>query len=256
MRPVAVIPMNDPEGVLFPHLETITPLLKRLFARLFVSVPLPTQQALPHYMEWLKTDDFFHAIYHQNDLAIGDDFLTLYAQAALVCDPDQLLHLCFIDRLAYALQSEHRAAFMADVQAVKPAETPLIWQRSARAWQTHPRNYRDIEQMATKAGEWLFGKSLDFAWCHLVIPARRLREVVPMVKNRDMSFFAEIILAIREEVAARDVDWLSWEDPFINSRDGQALKMARESSLAESRKRLAYVIPILRLLERAARSGN
>jgi hypothetical protein len=255
MRPVAVIPMNDPEGMMFPHLETITPLLKGLFARLFVSVPLPTQQALPHYMDWLKADDFFHVIYHQNLIAIGDDFLTLYAQAALVCDPDQLLHLCFIDRLAYALQSEHRADFMADILAIKPAQTPLIWQRSERAWQTHPRNYRDIEQMATKAGEWLFGKSLDFAWCHLVIPARRLREVVPIVKNRDLSFFAEIILAIRKEVVTRDVDWLSWEDPFVNSWDGQALKTARENSIAESRKRLAYVIPTLRLLERAAQSG-
>jgi hypothetical protein len=255
MQPVAVIPMNDPEGVMFPHLEAITPLLKRLFARLFVSVPLPTQQALPHYMEWLKTDDFFYVIYHQNDVAIGDDFLTLYAQAALVCDPDQILHLCFIDRLAYALQSEHRTAFMADVQAVKLAETPLICQRSARAWQTHPLNYRDIEQMATKAGEWLFGKSLDFAWCHLVIPARRLREVVPTVKNRDMSFFAEMILAVREDAVTKDVDWLSWEDPFINSCDAQALKIARENSLAESRKRLAYIIPMLQLLDRAAQSG-
>jgi hypothetical protein len=255
MRPVAVIPMNDAGGVMFPHLETITPLLKRLFERLFLSVPFPTQQALPHYMDWLKADDFFHVIYHQNDLAIGDDFLTLYAQAALVCDPDQLLHLCFIDRLAYALQSEHRAAFMADAEAIEPAQTPLLFQRSEQAWQTHPRNYCEIEQMATKAGEWLFDKSLDFAWCHLVIPARRLRVVIPMVRNRDMSFFAEIILAIREEVVTRDVDWLSWEDPFINSCDGQVLKMARENSITESRKRLAYVIPMLRLLERAAGSG-
>jgi hypothetical protein len=206
-------------------------------------------------MEWLKTDNFFHAICHQDVVAIGDDFLTLYAQAALVCDPDQLLHLCFIDRLAYALQSEHRAAFMADVQAIKLAQTPLLCQRSARAWQTHPRNYRDIEQMATKAGEWLFGKSLDFAWCHLVISARRLREVVPMVKNRDMSFFAEMILAVREDIDTKDVDWLSWEDPFINSCDAQALKIARENSLAESRKRLAYVIPMLQLLHRTAQSS-
>jgi len=245
--------MNDATGVLFPHLEAITPLLKQCFAQTFVSVPLPTQRALPDYMIWLEADDFFEVILHENEVTIGDDFLILYAHAAAVSDPGQLLPLCFIDRVAYALQSEHRRAFMADVRAVKPEQTPLIFLRSESAWQTHPRNYREIEQMATTAGEWLFGKSLDFAWCHLAIQAGRLGELLPTIKRRDLSFFAEIVLVIRDEVVTKAVDWLAWEDPFIASTDARILKGAREVDIEETAKRLAYVIPMLQLLNASGR---
>ncbi|MFO7679660.1 MAG: hypothetical protein R6X34_06375 [Chloroflexota bacterium] len=44
MKPAAVIPMNDPEGKFFPHLRTITPYLKSVFERVFVSVTAVTHQ--------------------------------------------------------------------------------------------------------------------------------------------------------------------------------------------------------------------
>lgn len=38
MRPVAAIPMNDPNGMMFPHLQTITPTLKKIFGVVYVSL--------------------------------------------------------------------------------------------------------------------------------------------------------------------------------------------------------------------------
>jgi hypothetical protein len=255
MPPIAVIPMNDPDGILFPHLKVITPLLKDIFSQIFVSVNAATQQALPAYIAWLQADDFFRVTYHETDPPVGEDFLALYRDAASACAPDHVLHLCFIDRTAFALQSEHHLSFTADIQAVTPNQTPLIFQRSERAWQTHPRNYREAEHMVTKAGELLFGSSLDFAWCHLVIQANQLLKVIPTVKNRDLSFCAEIVLAVREEVHTKEVDWLAWEDPFIHSADPQEIKMARETSMDENLKRLGYVIPMLQLLVAAKATG-
>jgi len=141
MHPVAVIPMNDPAGFMFPHLQTITPLLKSLFARVFVSVTRITRSALPEHVAWLETDNFFHVTHHQTDVSVGEDCLTLHSNAAAHCHPNQLLHLCFIDQVAFALQSDYRSAFIADVQAVQPEHTPLIFQRSAAAWDAHLQNY-------------------------------------------------------------------------------------------------------------------
>lgn len=163
MSPIAVIPMHDPNGVTFPHLKAITPSLKNIFSQIFVSITTITQRTLPEQIAWLETDNFFQVTRHKTNMNIGEDFLTLYAQAALACDPTQVLHLCFIDRVAFALQSDHRASFISDIQAINQDNTPLLFQRSKTAWQTHPRNYYELEQMVTKAGELLFGKSLDFA---------------------------------------------------------------------------------------------
>ena len=240
--------MHDPAGVMFPHLETITPLLKSIFARVFVSVTRITRQALPEHVARLETDSFFYITYHEMDISVGEDFLTLYSNAAAHCHPNQVLHLCFIDRVAFTLQSSHQSAFIADVQAVQPEHTPLIFQRSTAAWNTHPQNYRELEQMVTRAGELLFQKSLDFAWCHLAIQAQQLQSVIPRVKHRDLSMFAEFVLLLRDAIHTKDVDWLAWEDPFIYGRDPRQLKAKREQSAAETRKRLSYVISMLKLL--------
>ena len=254
MKPVAVIPMNDPTGIMFPHLEAITPVLKEIFARVFVSVTAVTQQAIPDYMAWLKNDTFFRAIYHETELSVGEDFLTLYANAAKACEPKQILHLCFIDRLAFALQSSYHAAFIQDIEQVTPEDTPLIFQRSEAAWATHPYNYYQLEQMVTQVGQWLFGKQLDFAWCHLALQAQQLQQMIPHIHRRDISLVAEFTLAGKDIIKTKDVDWLAWEDPFIFDRDPQQLKVEKEKSVEETQKRLNYVIPILQLLSAASRA--
>jgi hypothetical protein len=106
--------------------------------------------------------------------------------------------------------------------------------------------------MVTKTGEFLFGQSLDFAWCHMAVQAHRLGGVVPHIRSHDMGLFAELVIALRDEISTIDVDWLSWEDPFIFGRDPQDLRSEREGSASETRKRLGYVIPMLKILEAAS----
>ena len=253
MASVVVLPIHDPAGELLPHLMKVMPQMKGIFAGAFLGITAITAETQPEWVEWLETRTFFRCIIHQSGLAVGDQFRELYASAAAAYPPDTLLHLCFVDRLAFILQSEHCQPFIDDMRAAHYDESPLIFLRSETAWATHPANYRAAEQMATTAGELLFGRTLDFAWCHLVMRADALGAIIPRTRRPDMSMVAEIVVqAMRQRIRTKDVDWLAWEDPFLAGRDACRLKQEREESLQETRKRLAYVIPMLQLLDAAA----
>lgn len=65
MKPAAVIPMNDPEGKFFPHLRTITPSLKSVFERVFISVTAVTRQHNPCHLSWLQSDPFYDTLLYE-----------------------------------------------------------------------------------------------------------------------------------------------------------------------------------------------
>ncbi len=246
--PAVVFPFHDPDGLVSPHLVRITPILKELFSQAFVSLTSVTIEKHPEIVTHLEKDRFFNVSPISPGMLVGDHFHFLYQVAASVSESAQLLHLCFIDRLAFILQSKHKAQFVQDIQTVDRENAPILFGRSKAAWNTHPRNYDEIEHFATRVGEFLFGKTLDFAWCHLVIQAGLLKEILPNLQNHDMSVLAEIVLAIRDKIVMKDVDWLEWEDPFLLSCDGLTLKAERENSLLETQKRLSYIVPTLQTL--------
>lgn len=58
MKPALVFPFNDPDGTLFPHLQSILPDLKRHFERAYICPPLSTLQRVGQLTQ-LQADDFF-----------------------------------------------------------------------------------------------------------------------------------------------------------------------------------------------------
>jgi hypothetical protein len=256
MQSIIVFPLHDPDGVTIPHLQAITPAFKQVFSGACVGIAAGTYGRQKEKTSRLEEDDFFTLFHLPPDGLVGDQFLYLYQQAAGVYQSDQVLHLAFIDRLAFILQSSHRGQFIEDVRAIQSGDTPLIFSRSEKAWATHPRNYVEIESMVTTAGRLLFKKELDFAWCHLVVQAGQLRRVLPSVRNHDLSVVAELVLGMKDVVMTKEVDWLAWEDPFIFGRDPLELKAEREQSQEEAQKRFSYVLPMLQRLSEAARDGN
>jgi len=245
---IAVMPLHDPDGQLFPHLEKSVPQLERLFGETIIRVTTPTVQAQAEWVNWLERQSFFYTIHNGSSNAVGEQFCELYAAAASRYAPDHILHLCFPDRVAYALQNEVREQFVADVQATSLADLPLLYQRTKKAWETHPTNYRVIESLATQIGELLFKRSLDLTWCHMAMRTQQLQQVLPHIVHSDLSVLAEIVVHYADQITTMDVDWLAWEDPFITGREAASLKYERENSLGETRKRLSYVIPTIRLL--------
>lgn len=247
-RPIAVMPNHDPAGIVFPHLLAATLTLKRAFDGVFIGVSAATVESQPGYVNRLEEEPFFRVLLHEEPMPVGDEFRSLYAQAAAAYPAWQQFHLCFPDRLAFAASDEYRATFLADIDAVQTINAPVLFQRSEAAWQSHPNNYRQLEGMVTGLGRLLFGRALDFAWCHLVVSAGQLAAVLPGTRRHDMCLLAELVILLRNEIQTRDVDWLAWEDPFILSRDPQRMKAERESSTAEVHKRLAYILPMLEVL--------
>lgn len=250
--PIAVMPLHDPDGTMFPLLEAVQEDLERLFSTTLLGLTAGTSMSQPEYAQRFRDGSFFRMQVHGQTMPVGAEFRALYTLAAASFAPEQILHLCFPDRVAFALSSEHRTTFLGDVAAIQESEAPVIFQRSESAWQSHPANYRQLEGMITTVGEMLFGRSLDFAWCQLVITASQLARVLPRTSRRDISFMAELVVHLRDQIQTKDVDWLAWEDPFIYDRDALEMKAELEADPAETRKRLSYVLPMLDVLAQAA----
>lgn len=240
---------------MLPHLQSILPDLNQHFDHAYICPPLSTQKLIEN-IKWLQADDFFTVFPLDVELRTGEHFASLYQRTAGAAPPEQSIHLCYLDRMAFALEGEFRESFLADVDSLSHADLPLIFQRSSLAWETHPQNYRDIEGIVTTAGRHLFGRDLDYAWCHLVLRAGQLREIIRHVKNPDISMVAEMVFYLQENIQTRDVDWLAWEDPFILGRDAVELKQERENSFDETQKRLAYAIPMIESLTRLSDNGR
>ena len=69
-------------------------------------------------MRQLQADDFFTIFPIDRERQIGEHFHYLYQHAAEVAHPDQIIHLCYLDRLAFALEGDYRDAFLADIDSL------------------------------------------------------------------------------------------------------------------------------------------
>ena len=252
MLPLIVFPFHDTDGLMFSHLESITPQLKQHFANAYISISPLTEQTQQQWIEQLQADVFFSLNFNEPETPVGDHFMAGYRNAARHCPPEHPIHLCTVDRVAYALQTHHQAQFLADIRAASDASQPTLFIRSEAAWKTHPQNYYEIEGIGTRVGELVLGQSLDFFWCHLVAHGALLRRILPAVRRHDFRILAEIVLLLRDELQTKPVDWLAWEDPFIFARDADQFKLEREQSTQENVKRLNYVLPVLQLLLKLA----
>lgn len=151
MLPALAFPYHDPSGAMLPRLSAILPDLKAHFGRAWVCPPPDTRRNLV-VMDYLEADDFFSIIPLDHPLPVGKLFTHLYLNAALAAEPDEILHLAYVDRLSFALEGDHREQFLADVDSLTLEDVPLIFQRSAAAWATHPQNYARLEGFVTQTG--------------------------------------------------------------------------------------------------------
>ena len=255
-KPALVMPFHDPDRNMFQHLQAILPDLKTHFERAYLTIPDTTNQRQPENVSWIQKNDFFQVYPIASTSPVGEHFTFLYQRAGEDSPPEQILHLCYLDRLSFALRTKYREQFLADIDSLLPEHIPLIFHRSADAWATHPKNYLAIETFASRMGQILFDKWLDYGWCHLVVQAKHLREIMPKVKSSELSMVAEMVMYLQHEIHTRDVDWLAWEDPFILERDAFELKHERENSLEETQKRMSYVLPIAEILAEFAMNGK
>jgi hypothetical protein len=246
--PAIVLPVHDPQALHLPHLKVITPELKQLFSQAFIGISPRTEQTQPEWIEALKRDSFFNLNFNETGSMPGDHYRSVYQNAVAHCSPEQVLHLCTPDRVAFILQSDYREQFILDIQAANRETLPVLFQRTPSAWASYPKNYREIEQLAIRVCDFLFGSYLDLAWSHLVIRTDQLQPLLLQIKSHDFGLLTEVVLLLKDSLQTKDVDWLAWEDPFIFSRDLEELRAEREHSLDETHKRLRWLRPSMQIL--------
>ena len=247
MNRSVLFPFHDPEGISIPHFQAILPKLKKLFDSAYLGIDLPTREQQKSFVDKLTYDPFFKIGFTGSGATFGDHCLAA-CELAVQAPNKQVIHFCFVDRLAYALQSDFEESFTSDIIKTTADVAPRLFQRSSSAWETHPKNYCDIEGMAIRASELVLHRGLDLTWCHLALTAGQLSSILRLIQRRDLVMLGEMVLLLRDQLTIQTVDWLAWEDPFILGCDPQTLKHQREASLAETRKRFSYVIPTLQML--------
>ncbi len=239
-----VFPFHDPNNIETKFLKQILPILKENFDNAFVSVTPKTVVANPESVAFLQQDNFFIVNINPEGSLIGDHFVAGYKNAIEHSKPDKILHLCYSDRIAFALLN-YKETFLDDLSNL---DTPTLFLRSEKAWSTHPKNYHAAESMVTEAGRILFDKVLDFTWCHLSLTAEQLSNALPGLTARDIVITSQLVFSLKEIIKTIDADWLSWEDPFIFGKDPQQYKLERENDPAELEKRMGYVLPGIKYL--------
>ncbi len=234
-----VFPFHDPQNVELKFLKQTLPILEANFTAAYVSVTPQTESLNKEAMEFFENSKFFVVNKNDPNSSIGEHFIAAFKSAAEKSNNDEILHLCSPDRLAFAVIN-YTDAFLDDLKEV---QGPVLFMRSDKAWSTHPKIYWAAESLVTQAGKMLFDKVLDFAWCHLALSAEELKKVIPLFKSKDLVVTAEIVYLLKDVLATKYVDWLSWEDPFILGKDAEAYKNEREVDPSELTKRMSYVKP-------------
>jgi hypothetical protein len=205
LPPSIAFPIHDPDGLIIKQLVIISPFLQQHFSTVFIGVTKTTFEKYQVKFECLMREDFCHLRILPQDAQVGRQFWFLFQQAATLSHPQQILHLCYPDRLAFALQNQYRDQFLADIKSLKPENTPIIFQRSQKAWDTHPSNHFEIERYVTTISKYLFGKT-DFAWCHMAIPVQQLKQILKAVRRHDLSMVAEMIIPLIDIRHYHDLD--------------------------------------------------
>jgi hypothetical protein len=160
------------------------------------------------------------------------------------------IYFGFIDRILYAFESEWKTRFLADLRACHGL--PLVtFERTPYAWSTHPDNYREIEQMVSRLGEWLLGINIEFGLCGLALQAQSAETLLAHSTCPSMEILGEWILLAAKHgipIAAKQVDWVLWEDPYWEGVPHDQLRAERERSAEETIRRIRMNAPFMLLL--------
>lgn len=242
-----VFPLHDPKNIETPFIKQLLPTLKTKFRKVFVSVTYKTEIENPSAVEFLKCDNLFSINFNENLSLPGDHHRTGFENAVKNSEPGEILHLCYPDRLVYAI-SLFEEQYFSDLSEAEQSSNPTLFLRSKKAWETHPTTYYALEKTLSDLGNTLFNQFIDFAWCHLTLTADKLKQALPAVTAHDFVATAQLALFLRKSLNTKSVDWLSWEDPFILNKNAEELKLEREQSSEDIEKRLAYVTPAMKFL--------
>jgi hypothetical protein len=182
--------------------------------------------------------------------SIGDHSRSALRLAVDQAAQGQPIAFLFLDRFLFALETEHKEPFLADVLRCQN-QACLVFERTPTAWATHPASYKEVEGMSTRLGELLFGRTVDWCPCALILSADISRGILAGSTNPGYAVWAEwLLLAARQgaAIASTGVDWLAWEDPFWARADEEAFRKAQDTDPNQIVKRIHMQAPVALLM--------
>ena len=184
------------------------------------------------------------------DSSIGDHSRTALQLAVEQSRGRQPIFFGFLDRVLFALETEHRVSFLQDLERHRTAQC-MTFERSPSAWGTHPANYAEIERMVSRMGELLYGSYMETSPCAFILSPATADLLLRSSTTDSWAVWAEWLLLIAKHqvpITVKRVDWLSWEDPYWEQADADTLKRARETDYHEVVKRIQMNAPMALLM--------
>jgi hypothetical protein len=239
----------DPEGRLSAAFERQLDVLQSTFDQVCVSVVPPASPGHAHLLHLLRHRGC-SIVHVAPGTTIADHARAALRLAVEKADEAQGVFFGFLDRILFALETGWRDSFLSDVRTCQDAPC-LVFERSSSAWETHPANYREMEQMVSRTCELLCGRSMDLLPCALVLDPATARVVLAGSLSLYYEVWGEwILLAALSGVPirARQVDWLAWEDPHWAGMAPDVLKRQRELDPQETAKRIKRTVSSMLML--------
>ncbi len=246
---VFTFPYHDPEGKYNEVFKKNFQTLKRTFSQIFISVTPLTYIKNRVFIDLLSAEGFI--VYeNKTDSHIGDHFRNALLLSQKNVRNDEKIFFSFIDRVLYILESQRAKDFLNDLNFAENGKL-IIYERSAKAWFTHPGNYRTIEKFANIQLKLLSGVDIEMNFCAIVLAKDAAEKILNDSQANGWEIPGEwMLLALMNSIqlATKKVDWLSWEDPFWEKVHAIVLKKEREQSQEETIKRIKTNLPFLELL--------
>ena len=246
---ILAFPYHDPDGRCNVALKRQLGTLRASFDAICIGATPWTVEGNARFVSELKEQG---CLVYENgpDSSIGD-----HSRTALQCALDHAqgrrpVFFGFLDRFLFALETEHRVSFLQDLDRYRAIEC-MAFERSPRAWRTHPANYAEIERMLSRMGELLYGSYMELSPCAFILGPSTAESLLRSSTTDSWAVWAEwLLLAAKNRIpiTVKRVDWLAWEDPYWEQADADTLRKAQESSHQEVVKRIQLNAPIALLM--------
>lgn len=243
------VPYHDPAGLYNLEFQKHLTLLKTIFVIVCLSVTSETKKRNKSFIDFLKSQGI-QLIYNNPKSSIGDHSRNAIKLAIQQNIPHSVVFFGFLDRVLFNLTSSHKEQFVNDIQLFSRKEC-VIFQRSPKAWKTHPNNYQYVERTVSGIFQLLTGQNLELNPCAFLLSHKSAKILLDYSTTNSWAIWGEwVLLAITKKLGLTTpkVNWLSWEDPFWSKQDLEQLKKTREVNPKETLKRLHTNLPIIQLL--------
>jgi len=242
-------PYHDPSGTFNEALRRHLDRLQSTFDVLCIGATPPTVAHNAAFIAELRAAGC-RVAENGPQTTIGDHSRSALRLAVAPAGENQPIAFLFLDRVLYAMETEHKEPFLADLARYQD-QACMVFERTPAAWATHPASYKEVEGMSTRLGELLFGRTVDWCPCALLFSAEISRGILAESSNPSYAVWTEwLLLAARQgaAIASTEVDWLAWEDPFWEQVDSQAYRRAQNTDPNQIVKRIHMQAPIALVL--------